>query len=187
MNKFRIYQRAQYWGGQRFSGGAIYMGAIMFALFLLGLIFVKDTLKWPFLALGFVILFLVGKENFINDLFLNHFPMYNKFRDSKMILVILQVIVPAMALIFVDKLTKKEALLGSQKSWLIGSGAMLGLLALLYISPSISGSFLKSEEIKQFSDAAGSVKEADKIEMINGIKSTLIDARKEIFRADIGR
>jgi len=59
--------------------------------------------------------------------------------------------------------------------------------AILYISPSISGSFLKSEEIKQFNDAAGSVKEADKIEMINGIKSTLIDARKEIFKADIGR
>lgn len=183
----QVGQSSQYWGGQRFSGGAIYMGAIMFALFLLGLVFVKDTLKWPFLALGFVILFLVGKENFMNDLFLNHFPMYNKFRDSKMILVILQVIVPAMALLFVDKLTKKEGLLGNQKSWLIGSGAILGLLALLYISPSISGSFLKSEEIKQFSDAAGSVKEADKIEMINGIKSTLVDARIEIFRADIGR
>ncbi len=183
----QVGQSSQYWGGQRFSGGAIYMGAIMFALFLLGLIFVKDSLKWPFLALGFVILFLVGKENFMNDLFLNHFPMYNKFRDSKMILVILQVIIPAMALLFIDKLTKKEGVWGNQKTWLIGTGAILGLLAILYISPSISGSFLKSEEIKQFSDAAGSVKEADKIEMINGIKSTLIDARKEIFKADIGR
>ena len=183
----QVGQSSQYWGGQRFSGGAIYMGAIMFALFLLGLIFVKDTLKWPFLALGFVILFLVGKENFMNNLFLNHFPMYNKFRDSKMILVILQVIIPAMALLFIDKLTKKEGVWGNQKTWLIGTGAILGLLAVLYISPSIAGSFLKSEEIKQFSDAAGSVKEADKIEMINGIKSTLIDARKEIFKADIGR
>ena len=183
----QVGQSSQYWGGQRFSGGAIYMGAIMFALFLLGLIFVKDTLKWPFLALGFVILFLVGKENFMNNLFLNHFPMYNKFRDSKMILVILQVIIPAMALLFIDKLTKKEGVWGNQKTWLIGTGAILGLLAILYISPSIAGSFLKSEEIKQFSDAAGSVKEADKIEMINGIKSTLIDARKEIFKADIGR
>ncbi len=183
----QVAQSSQYWGGQRFSGGAIYMGAIMFALFLLGLVFVKDSLKWPFLALGFVILFLVGKENFMNDLFLNHFPMYNKFRDSKMILVILQVIVPAMALLFIDKLTKKEGVWGNQKTWLIGTGAILGLLAILYISPSIAGSFLKSEEIKQFSDAAGSVKEADKIEMINGIKSTLVDARIEIFRADIGR
>lgn len=183
----QVAQSSQYWGGQRFSGGAIYMGAIMFALFLLGLVFVKDSLKWPFLALGFVILFLVGKENYMNDLFLNHFPMYNKFRDSKMILVILQVIVPAMALLFIDKLTKKEGVWGNQKTWLIGTGAILGLLAILYISPSIAGSFLKSEEIKQFSDAAGSVKEADKIEMINGIKSTLVDARIEIFRADIGR
>lgn len=183
----QVAQSSQYWGGQRFSGGAIYMGAIMFALFLLGLVFVKDSLKWPFLAFGFVILFLVGKENFMNDLFLNHFPMYNKFRDSKMILVILQVIVPAMALLFIDKLTKKEGVWGNQKTWLIGTGAILGLLAILYISPSIAGSFLKSEEIKQFSDAAGSVKEADKIEMINGIKSTLVDARIEIFRADIVR
>ncbi len=257
----QVGQSSQYWGGQRFSGGAIYMGAIMFALFLLGLIFVKDTLKWPFLALGFVILFLVGKENFINDLFLNHFPMYNKFRDSKMILVILQVIVPAMGVLLIhgilnlkkdvinndneriltikkegklllgvctglsdyykinkylvrllmfftggiflyllfwiimadkssnNKLvtTTSDNLIGKATWWVIGTGAILGLLAILYISPSIAGSFLKSEEIKQFSDAAGSVKEADKIEMINGIKSTLIDARKEIFKADIGR
>jgi len=90
-------------------------------------------------------------------------------------------------LLFIDKLTKKEGVWGNQKTWLIGTGAILGLLAILYISPSIAGSFLKSEEIKQFSDAAGSVKEADKIEMINGIKSTLVDARIEIFRADIGR
>jgi len=300
----QVGQSSQYWGGQRFSGGAIYMGAIMFALFLLGLIFVKDTLKWPFLALGFVILFLVGKENFMNNLFLNHFPMYNKFRDSKMILVILQVMIPGLGILFLDRLFNNEldyriyriysnvklAFLNYFKfkgrasriefwDFVIGSFIIstllliIGLLshsflltfffnfiiiipslaissrrmhdveksgwfylipiyrlilaiqkgneienkfgkrtliqqitvkninnsilafttlvllfgAILYISPSISGSFLKSEEIKQFSDAAGSVKEADKIEMINGIKSTLIDARKEIFKADIGR
>jgi hypothetical protein len=83
--------------------------------------------------------------------------------------------------------TTSDNLIGKAIWWVIGTGAILGLLAILYISPSIAGSFLKSEEIKQFSDAAGSVKEADKIEMINGIKSTLIDARKEIFKADIGR
>jgi uncharacterized membrane protein YhaH (DUF805 family) len=298
----QVGQSSQYWGGQRFSGGAIYMGAIMFALFLLGLVFVKDSLKWPFLALGFIIVFLVGKENYVNDLFLNHFPMYNKFRDSKMILVILQVIIPGFGILFLDRLIKNEvestiyriysnvklAFLNyfnfkgrasRNEFWdfVIGSfiisiillfigqlnilltlffnliifiptlaisvrrmhdveksgwfcfipfyGLLLALQkgneienkfgkrtliqqitvkninnsilafttlvllfgAILYISPSISGSFLKSEEIKQFNDAAGSVKEADKIEMINGIKSTLIDARKEIFKADIGR
>ena len=180
----QIAQSSQYWGGQRFSGGAIYLGAIIVGLFLLGLIFVKDSLKWPFLIMGILIFFLVGKDNFVNDFFLNQFPMYNKFRDSKMILVLLQVIAPAMALLFVDKLTKKEGLIGNQKTWLFGFIGVAAIFILLILSPSISGSFIKNSEVKQFSDAISSTKDQAQISMINGIKSDLIQTRISIFRSD---
>ncbi|MFM7636969.1 MAG: hypothetical protein ACKO5W_03785 [Crocinitomicaceae bacterium] len=180
----QVAQSNQYWGGQRFSGGAIYLGAIIVGLFILGLIFVKDTLKWPFLALGLLIVFLVGKENAVNDFFLNQFPMYNKFRDSKMILVVLQVIAPALALLFVDKLMKKEGLLGNQKTWLFGFLGVGAIFILLILFPSISGSFIKDTEVKQFSDAISSTKDQTQISAINGIKSDLILTRISIFRSD---
>lgn len=180
----QVAQSSQYWGGQRFSGGAIYMGAIIIGLFLLGLIFVKDSLKWPFLVLGILIMFLVGKENAVNDLFLNNFPMYNKFRDSKMILVVLQVIAPALALIFVDKLLQKEGLIGTKKAWLFGFVGVSAIFILLILSPSITGSFIKDTEIKQFSDAISSTKDQAQITAINGIKSDLIQTRISIFRSD---
>lgn len=180
----QVAQSSQYWGGQRFSGGAIYMGAIIIGLFLLGLIFVKDSLKWPFLVLGILIVFLVGKENAVNDFFLNNFPMYNKFRDSKMILVVLQVIAPALALIFIDKLIQKEGLIGTKKTWLFGFIGVAAIFIFLILSPSISGSFIKDAEVKQFSDAISSTKDQSQISAINGIKADLIHTRISIFRSD---
>jgi hypothetical protein len=180
----QVAQSSQYWGGQRFSGGAIYMGAIIIGLFLLGLIFVKDSLKWPFLVLGILILFLVGKENAVNDFFLNNFPMYNKFRDSKMILVVIQVIAPALALLFVDKIIQKEGLIGTKKTWLFGFIGVASIFILLILSPSISGSFIKDAEVKQFSDAISSTKDQAQITAINGIKADLIQTRISIFRSD---
>jgi len=259
----QVAQSSQYWGGQRFSGGAIYMGAIMVGLFLLGLVFVKDSIRWPFFVLGLLIVFLVGKDNAVNDFFLNNFPMYNKFRDSKMILVVLQVIVPAIAILFlnglfsittdekinenskgftlksegkmifgvcaglseyygIDKnifraimlaltflfgwgiiiylsfwlLTPKEKneeiqssifLIGDKKWWFIGFSSVALIFAFLFMFPSITGSFIKDSEIKQFNEAIASTKDQAQIPMINGIKADLIKTRMEIYQADAGR
>ncbi|MFM8241540.1 MAG: YfhO family protein, partial [Crocinitomicaceae bacterium] len=120
----------------------------------------------------------------VNDFFLNNFPMYNKFRDSKMILVVLQVIAPALALIFVDKLLQKEGLIGNKKTWLFGFIGVAAIFILLILSPSLTGSFIKDAEVKQFSDAISSTKDQAQITAINGIKSDLIQTRISIFRSD---
>ena len=183
----QVAQSSQYWGGQRFSGGAIYMGTLMVGLFILGLVFVKDYIRWPLLGLFVLIVFLSGKENFVNGIFLNHFPMYNKFRDSKMILVVLQIIIPLMAVFFIEKLIKKEGLIGNQKTWIIGFGSLVFILLVFYISPSLSGSFIKDAEVKQFSEAIASTKDPNQINAINSIKSDLIDTRIAIFKSDVVR
>jgi uncharacterized membrane protein YedE/YeeE len=59
--------------------------------------------------------------------------MYNKFRDSKMILVIIQVMAPAMAVLFLDRLFKQEGLIGNKKLWM-GSVAGVALIGLILLA-----------------------------------------------------
>ena len=106
----QTFQRQnRYWGGQSFSGGAFYFGVVLFVLFVFGVVFLKDSIKWPVLLLAILAMLLSSNDpEGINHYFINHFPLYNKFRDSKMILVLLQFIIPMVALLFVDGLLKKK-------------------------------------------------------------------------------
>jgi hypothetical protein len=184
----QVSKMNQYWGGQKMSGGAFYFGVIMFVLFLLGLIFLNDFLKWPFLALSLLILFLASNNpNGLNDIFIHKFPLYNKFRDSKMILVLLQVMIPAMAILFLDRIIKKQEIWGEKKHWLIAGGVFTLILIIFYISPNIYGSFIRSDESQQFSEYLKSTKDPQQTTMIIGLKQSLIDARIGMFKDDVGR
>jgi hypothetical protein len=184
----QIGQMNRYWGGQRMSGGAIYFGVVMFVFFLFGLIFLKDSLRWPFLAVSLLCLALASKDpGGLNDFFIHKFPLYNKFRDSKMILVLLQVMIPALGIIFLDRFFKKENVWGDKKSLLIAGGAITFLGLILFAFPSISGSFLRSDEIQQFSQATKGVTDVQNLSFINGLKSELIKVRTDIYKAELGR
>jgi hypothetical protein len=184
----QVSKMNQYWGGQKMSGGAFYFGVIMFVFFFLGLIFMKDSIKWPFLILSLIVVLLASNNpGGLNDFFIHKFPLYNKFRDSKMILVLLQVMIPAMAMLFLDRFIKKEEVWGEKKHWLIAGGVFTMFLILFYVSPSIYGSFLRSDESRQFADYLKSTKDTQQTMMINGIKQTLIDVRVNMFKEDIGR
>jgi hypothetical protein len=125
--------------------------------------------------------------NFLNDFFIHQFPMYNKFRDSKMILVLLQIMIPAMGLLFLDKLIKNEGLWGQKKYWYIASGTILCVSALLVLSPSLSGSFMTNEEVKQFADASKQAKDASQTAFYQGMRQSLIETRMGIYKADMQR
>ncbi|MFM1915263.1 MAG: hypothetical protein RLZZ531_932 [Bacteroidota bacterium] len=177
-----------YWGGQSFSGGAFYFGVVMLFFFLMGLIFLKDSLKWPFLVIGILAILLSSNDpGGINDFFINKFPLYNKFRDSKMIMTLLQIMIPALGILFLDKLLRKEGLLGHKKAWLIGSAAIVFLAVILYVSPSLSGEFMTKNELKMFADQAKSVKDPSQISYLSGMKNAVEDVRIELFKADLGR
>lgn len=129
----QISQMNQYWGGQRMSGGAFYFGVIMIVFFIFGLIFLKDTLKWPFLVIGILVLLLASNDpSGINHYFINKFPLYNKFRDSKMILVLLQVMIPALGVIFIDRLFKKEGLINTKRELLITFAGLIFVVAIFF-------------------------------------------------------
>ncbi len=189
-NKYaqQISQMNRYWGGQRMSGGAFYFGVIMVVFFIFGLFFLKDSLKWPMLALTILVLLLASKDpGGINDFFINKFPLYNKFRDSKMILVLLQVMIPALGVLFLDQLLKKDGLIGNKKTLLIGSGVLTFIGVVLFAFPDISGSFLRTEEMDQFADAIAGSQDPQQISYLEGLREALVNTRIEIYKSDVGR
>lgn len=184
----QVGQMNHYWGGQRMSGGAFYFGVVMLVFFILGLLFVKDVLRWPFLVLSILVLYLASNQmNALNEFFIHQFPMYNKFRDSKMLLVLWQIMVPTMGLLFLDKLLRNEGLLGQKKYWYGAMGGLLLFAILLVASPSLSGSFMTTEELKQFADAGKQAKDSSQTAFYQGMRQAVIDARITIYKADMQR
>jgi hypothetical protein len=179
-------QWPQYWGEQRFTGGAFYFGAIIMALFVLGLIFSKDALKWPFLVLTLLVVFLCRKDmNGVNDFFIHHFPLYNKFRDSKMMLVLIQIMAPVMAMLFLTRLQDEE-LSAKTKKWIYGGIAGVAFIFILLVaSPGVMGEYLSAQDIEQLDQIEA--KNPDQRAQLEEFKDQLIAARQFIFKEDAKR
>ena len=103
MEQMGIYRAfTQYWGAQPGTSGPVYLGAIVCMLFVLGLIVIphKSPLKWTLLAAGLLALMLGWGKNFmpLTDFFIDNVPMYSKFRTVASILVVVEFVVPFIAL-----------------------------------------------------------------------------------------
>ena len=184
----QVAQMNHYWGGQSISGGAFYFGALMFTFFILGLILIKDSLKWSFLAMSILAILLASNDpGGVNDFFINKFPLYNKFRDSKMILSLLQVMIPALGILFLDRLFKKSELIENKKVYLYVTGGVVFSVILLYVFPSLSGSFILAEEVKMFAQEAGKSQDPAQVTFVNGLKQALIDTRISLYKSDLAR
>ena len=84
-----------YWGEQSFSGGAFYFGAILMALFMVSLMVRRDVLRWPMLVVALMAIILSWRDaSWFTDFFLDHVPGFAKFRDTKMMLMLIQCMVP---------------------------------------------------------------------------------------------
>ena len=105
----------QYWGEQPGTSGPVYLGALVCMLFVMSLFVIpnKHPLKWTLLAAGLLTLMLGWGKNFMpfTDWFIDHVPMYSKFRTVASILVVVEFVVPFMALwglkLWVEKPSKK--------------------------------------------------------------------------------
>ncbi|MFM7310565.1 MAG: hypothetical protein ACKOZY_08150, partial [Flavobacteriales bacterium] len=176
-----------YWGDQSTSAGAFYFGAFAFALFLLALIFVRDVIRWPFLALSILALFLSMKDmHGLNDFFIHHFPMYNKFRDSKMILVLLQIMIPALGALFVSQLiTQENGLRMDVKKLAIGSGAVLLLFLIPIVMMKSTGTFSGSRDEMVVQSLSEQVEKASgSTAPLDIALGDVIEARQDLFKKD---
>ncbi len=103
MNQYGIYNYfSQYWGEQPGTSGPVYVGAIVFMMFILGLILIpnKNPLKWGLVAATILSILLGMGHNLmpLTDFFIDHVPMYSKFRTVASILVVMEFTVPLIAL-----------------------------------------------------------------------------------------
>lgn len=181
-----VAQQMSYWGEQLSSGGTFYFGASIFLLFLLGMFFIKDKIKWAFFAVSILAVFLSWKYSGLTDWFIDNFPLYNKFRDTKMMLILAQLSFPLLGFLFLNKLIKGEQI--DRKRFLYISGGLAGLFFLFYIMPTLWFDFFSRNEINQFNKLLGNYKgNPNAISQIKDLKAEIVNARVEIFKQDVLR
>ena len=124
-----------YTGDQPFVGTAIYFGAIVCFMFLLGAFLVPGSTKWWLLTGGaFMVSLAWGKNFFLNHLLFDYFPMFNKFRAVSMAMGMGQLCFAALAAMGLQKLVDPDISIDKKKKaflWSVGGILVFFLLAMM--------------------------------------------------------
>ena len=168
-----------YWGEQTFSGGAFYFGAILVALFFMFLVAGRDRLRWPLLVITALAVFLSRRDGgAFMDFFLDYVPAFSKFRDTKMMLVLVLMTVSMGAALglkeMVAEATQPGGMPNKRRWWWLGSA--LGLVVLF------AGFYGVPEA---FFDFQSSIRRDVAVEQLGYQKA--LARRLEVFRADVLR
>jgi hypothetical protein len=125
-----------YWGDQPGVAGPAYVGAIVFFLFILGIVLLEGKYKWWLLGGALLSLLLSWGRNFglLTNFMIDYFPMYNKFRAVSSAQVILELCMPVLAVLalsesFSPRLGLKRKLRSLKVAFFIVAG--LGILIFL--------------------------------------------------------
>ena len=99
-----------YRGEKAFTSGAVYVGAIVCFLFVLGLMIVPGAYKWALLFATLMSIFLAWGKNmmWLTELFFNYFPMYNKFRAVESILIVAEITMPLLGFLGLQRIVNGE-------------------------------------------------------------------------------
>jgi Predicted membrane protein len=130
----------------------MYMGAITVFLFVLGLFLYKGKDKWWIIAATVLaILMAVGNHFMVfTKLCFKFLPLYNKFRTVSMALVILQVTLPVLGFLTLDRIVKDGY---DRKAFLRKSGLAFaltgGFCLLFFLIPTLAGDFTSMADAGQ--------------------------------------
>lgn len=150
-----------YWGDQPFTVGPVYIGAFVCFLFILGLFYVKGPVKWGLLAATLLsLLFAWGKNIGVTDFFIDHLPMYAKFRTVSSALVIAEFTMPLLAVLCLYEISRNKQLF-NLISWKgaplckriglpVASVLTLGLSLLLWVAPGVAGDCISTADMQTF-------------------------------------
>lgn len=177
-----IYQQlGQYWGEQPGTSGPVYVGAFVVALFVFSLFVVKGPLKWALLVATILSILLSWGKNFMpfTDFFIDHVPMYAKFRTVASILVIAEFTIPLLAMLGLKRIVEEPNLLKTRKFY-ISMGVTAGICLLFALVPTLFfPDFVSQTEREALSQLPQ--------EYIAPILSNLTEMRKAVFTADCWR
>ncbi len=164
-----------YWGDQPIVMAPAYIGAVVLFLALLGFLLYSGRFKKWMLITSILVLLLSWGKNlpWLTDFFIDYVPMYNKFRVVASIQVILEFLMPLMAVLglvafFDEKIDEKQ----KEKVLKISVG-ILGGIALFFA--------LMGPSLFDFTSAQDVLYEP------YGLVDALIEDRKSLLRSDAFR
>lgn len=179
-------QLGQYWGEQPGTSGPVYVGALIFFLFLLGLFVVKGPLKWALLAATVLSIVLSWGRNFpeLTNWFIDNFPLYNKFRSVSSILVIAEFTMPLLAVLALTEILKADNFMREHKRAIAVSLIFSAGVALAFaLMPSVFfSSYISSSERTLLTSYFGSNQT-----WLQGLLANLSEMRRAVFQADAWR
>jgi hypothetical protein len=179
---------AAYFGTQPFTTGPVYVGAIVCFLFVLGMLFIRDSLKWWVLAATVLAIMLSWGSNFegLSKFFFDVVPGYSKFRAVSMILVVAELLLPFLAILAVkDVIERRDELKAEIKKLYISFGVTGGLALLIAIMPSMFVTTVSDEESQRISEAV-MAQGADQMTAMNFV-SYIGEARENLVTSDAWR
>ena len=171
----------QYFGDQPMTNGPVYVGALIFALFILGLIIVKGPVKWALFAVTVLSVALSWGHNmmWLTDWFIDHFPLYNKFRTVASILVIAEFTMPLLAALALQKIVTTPDFFKLHSKAFFGSfGISIFFCLLGMMAPSVFGSGISQMEAGMFAEYAAQGYD------LSPLYASLQDARMAMVSAD---
>ena len=141
-----------YWGPQPFTAGPMYMGAISIFLFVLGICLIKGREKWWIIIVSLIAIMLAWGNHFMwfTRLWFDYAPFYNKFRTVSMALTVLQVTIPLLGFLVLDRIAKEQY--GKKefmKAGYIAYGITAGFCLLCVLIPGIAGTFTGAADAGQ--------------------------------------
>jgi len=124
-----------YWGDQPIVGAPAYIGAGIIFLFVLGLFLINNYKKWWIVTGSLLALFLSYGKNleWFSDLFINFFPLYNKFRAVTSIQVIIELCIPLFGIYTLHQFFNGAYSKQEKTTALYKATGILGGLLLIFI------------------------------------------------------
>jgi hypothetical protein len=164
------------------------MGGLVVVYLLAGLWAMRDTLAYALFAALVLTLLLSWGRNLmpLTDFFLDLVPGYSKFRAVTIILVIVELAVPVLGMVHLDRLLREGAWdKAKERRFLVPAGALLALLLALAMAPAAFIQLLSDAERAAFNERidSGAAPEADVRLLVDGIKAY----RADVVSADAWR
>ncbi|WP_439698465.1 hypothetical protein ACFGVS_09785 [Mucilaginibacter sp. AW1-7] len=174
-----------YWGEKRpGTSGPYYFGASICFLFVLGLIIVKNRMKWW--LLGTVVLTMLlsfgGNWPYVSDIFLKYFPLYNKFRAVESILAVAGLCFPVLAFLAIQEViitVDKKVLV---KKLLLALYITGGLVLILILVPELLLSFRPSDQLSSITNLTQALK--GDAATANALANAVVKDRINLERSD---
>ncbi len=178
---------SQYFGDQPFTSGPVYVGALIFVLFVLSLFVVKGPVKWALLVATIFSILLSWGHNFmgLTDFFIDHFPMYNKFRTVSSILVVAEFTIPLLAVLALKEMfTQDDFFKKYGKLTYIIFGACAVLCVLFAIAPGLFGGSPSEEEAERLAQA---LQGQATLDQLPGVTAAVETIRHSLVSSDAWR